>query len=76
MDSIQKERASFALEVGREWHLIGAGVPQSLEGGESPAGLVAAEIGQLHLTSACTFCSAPRDGPWKVTASLEELCTG
>lgn len=55
LDSIHKERASVPLEVGREWHLLCAGVsPEDQEGGESRAGVAAAEIGQVDLTS-CIF---------------------
>lgn len=35
------------------------GPSEGLEGGESPAGLVATEIGQLDLTSAYTFSQLP-----------------
>lgn len=77
MDIIPKERAAFALEVRREgkgtWQVL-----WSLSGwsgrGEPVAGLVAADW-QAGFDCSMHLFSAPRDCPWKVTASLEEVCT-
>lgn len=68
LDCMQKKRA-------REGHLPGALVPLRTQEGEGPSLHVGCSGWQAGWDPSMYLFSAPRDLPWMVIASLQEVCT-